>query len=152
MNIKFIDFVKSKGIIQFFGKDREYFVQDDILYIKDLTDNTVKISDLYQKMNIPLGALECGQEQLDFGSAIKIEDIPQYFLVPSTTKEKLLMFCLKPEEMTGDERTKLARMSELTHWTLRYFNGNANPKWVRGHMAELAYLVEEFLENHPTKQ
>ena len=44
------------------------------------------------------------------------------------------------ENMSADMRD--ARMQELSHWSLRFANRTANPKWVTNHMFELARLAE----------
>jgi len=53
--------------------------------------------------------------------------------------ERLLKECLKAEEISGPERN--TRLTELIHWFVRYADGNANGKWLRGHAFELAYAI-----------
>jgi hypothetical protein len=56
--------------------------------------------------------------------------------VPDGDLQKLLEQCLKPDEI---EDTRQARVAELVRWFVRLAEGNANPKWLRGHAFELAY-------------
>ena len=56
---------------------------------------------------------------------------------------RLLPHCLKPDEITGSAETKHERVVELVHWMARYCEGNANPKWLKAHAAELAHYVAE---------
>ncbi|MCZ4268989.1 hypothetical protein O4H48_13905 [Rhodobacteraceae bacterium G21628-S1] len=44
------------------------------------------------------------------------------------------------ENMTPVQRAD--RCDELIAWAKRYADGNANPKWVKHHMFELARLAE----------
>ncbi|MEM7211770.1 MAG: hypothetical protein AAF479_07735 [Pseudomonadota bacterium] len=44
------------------------------------------------------------------------------------------------DSMTRQGREE--RCDELIRWAKRYADGNANPKWVVGHMFELAHLAE----------
>ena len=52
---------------------------------------------------------------------------------------RFLPECLKPEEISGQERTR--RIAELMRWFDRYYNGKANPKWFKAHTAELCYYI-----------
>lgn len=61
----------------------------------------------------------------------------------SDLRDRLLKHCLKPEEITGDVETKNARVVELVNWMARHGEGNANPKWLAAHAAELAHYVAE---------
>jgi hypothetical protein len=61
----------------------------------------------------------------------------------SEIQTRLLKFCLKPEEITGDIEIKNARVRELVNWMARYGEGNANPKWLAPHAAELAHYIAE---------
>lgn len=53
--------------------------------------------------------------------------------------EFFLARCLKPEEISGEERHN--RIKELMYWFERYYGGNANPKWLSGHLAELCFYI-----------
>lgn len=53
----------------------------------------------------------------------------------------LLTSSLKPEEIGGAPDLQHRRVRELLHWFARLTQGNANPKWLRGHAFELAYYV-----------
>lgn len=57
--------------------------------------------------------------------------------------DRLLPHCLKPDEITGTAEVKHERVVELVHWMARYGEGNANPKWLAAHAAELAHYVAE---------
>lgn len=61
----------------------------------------------------------------------------------SELRARLLKCCLKPEEITGSIEIKNARIEELVHWMARYGEGNANPKWLASHAAELAHYIAE---------
>jgi predicted RNA-binding Zn-ribbon protein involved in translation (DUF1610 family) len=55
------------------------------------------------------------------------------------TASRFLPECLKPEEISGDKREP--RLNELMNWFDRYYNGQANPKWFKSHVAELCYYI-----------
>lgn len=56
-------------------------------------------------------------------------------------KEVLLKNTLKPEAINGSYEQQIKRVQELLGWFVRYADGGANPKWVRGHAFELAYYL-----------
>ncbi|WJZ70022.1 hypothetical protein [Pantoea phage PA-1] len=55
------------------------------------------------------------------------------------TPERFLSECLKPEEISGEKQR--ARIEELMMWFDRYYLASANPKWLRGHVAEICYYI-----------
>ncbi|QAB30094.1 hypothetical protein [Pantoea ananatis] len=55
------------------------------------------------------------------------------------TSERFLTECLKPEKISGEKQR--ARIEELMMWFDRYYLASANPKWLRGHVAELCYYI-----------
>lgn len=55
------------------------------------------------------------------------------------TASRFLPECLKPEEISGEKRQ--SRLNELMNWFDRYYDGNANPKWFKSHVAELCYYI-----------
>lgn len=57
---------------------------------------------------------------------------------------------LKPDDISGPRREE--RIAELINWFGRYYRGNANPKWVYGHSAELAYYLVTQAPNAATPQ
>lgn len=59
----------------------------------------------------------------------------------SEQADLLLVSSLKPEEIGGAPDLQHRRVRELLHWFARLTQGNANPKWLRGHAFELAYYV-----------
>lgn len=59
----------------------------------------------------------------------------------SEQADLLLVSSLKPEEIGGAPDLQHRRVRELLHWFTRLTQGNANPKWLRGHAFELAYYV-----------
>lgn len=66
--------------------------------------------------------------------------------LPSQCK-RLLKECLKPEEVSGPRRDE--RLRELVRWFVRYADGHANGKWLRGHAFELAYAIASGALNAP---
>lgn len=60
---------------------------------------------------------------------------------PDVDASALLKASLKPDEIAGDAATQRRRVHELLRWFVRFQSGNANPKWLREHAAELAYYV-----------
>jgi hypothetical protein len=58
-------------------------------------------------------------------------------------QDKLITRCLKPEEITGDTKTKERRAKELVNWFVRCSEGNANQKWFEQHAYELAHYIAE---------
>lgn len=67
------------------------------------------------------------------------DDTPASLGTATREEDILLANSLKPEEISGEQ--KEARAAELVHWFRRYYAGNANPKWLVQHAAELAYYV-----------
>jgi len=61
----------------------------------------------------------------------------------SEIQNRLLLECLKPEEITGSSETRERRAAELVRWFARHAEGNANPKWFRQHAYELAHYVAQ---------
>lgn len=66
------------------------------------------------------------------------------------TSERFLPECLKPEEISGEKQR--ARIEELMMWFDRYYLASANPKWLRGHVAELCYYIMAKSEATPPAQ
>lgn len=66
------------------------------------------------------------------------------------TSERFLSECLKPEEISGEKQR--ARIEELMMWFDRYYLASANPKWLRGHVAELCYYIMAKGEATPPAQ
>lgn len=60
---------------------------------------------------------------------------PEFYTKP----DRFLPECLKPEDISGDSRN--SRIAELMGWFDRYYNGKANPKWLKPHVAELCYYI-----------
>ena len=60
---------------------------------------------------------------------------PEFYTKP----DRFLPECLKPEEISGERRN--SRIAELMGWFDRYYNGEANPKWLKSHAAELCYYI-----------
>lgn len=72
-----------------------------------------------------------------------IPEQPEFY----TKADRFLPECLKPEEISGERRN--SRIAELMGWFDRYYNGGANPKWLKSHAAELCYYI---LTVSPTTQ
>ena len=60
---------------------------------------------------------------------------PEFYTKP----DRFLPECLKPEDISGESRN--SRIAELMGWFDRYYNGKANPKWLKPHVAELCYYI-----------
>lgn len=52
---------------------------------------------------------------------------------------RFLPECLKPDGISGVARDE--RMKELINWFDRFYSGNANPKWLKAHAAELCHYI-----------
>lgn len=61
----------------------------------------------------------------------------------SEIQYRLIEHCLKPDEITGDSQKRERRAEELVRWMARYLEGNADPKWLAAHAAELAHYIAE---------
>jgi hypothetical protein len=67
--------------------------------------------------------------------------VAQPFGLDKDNIEALRSNGLKPEEISGDQKTQAERVRELLHWFVRLSRGSANPKWTREHAFELAYYI-----------
>lgn len=75
------------------------------------------------------------------GAALATQQAVQGEPWPDVDASALLKASLKPDEIAGDAATQRRRVHELLRWFVRFQSGNANPKWLREHAAELAYYV-----------
>lgn len=103
-----------------------------------IAENEIPLSDAFKQVIDDVDAV-CKKllrdESAPAQPVIPEQAKPEFYTKP----DRFLPECLKPEDISGESRN--SRIAELMGWFDRYYNGKANPKWLKPHVAELCYYI-----------